>query len=290
MIVGKRRKKHHHHSSSSSSSSSEDEKILHELQKIRSNLKSLIKVIQANSPCVPSIPISSLPATGFIASVPNVTYCITTNLTWTGSTPAFTVAADNVTFNSDGFILTLSNPTGTGFSATGVNNLVLNRIDVRSPVISTATSSSGVSLTNCRHVQLDDCYLSQTAFGLNVNSCTDVNVHKSFLVDNGLANINLGGTTGFNLDKSTLTNALATTPSLSGFVIDSSTSLNIKENHLTNSSLFIKGAVGGLFEGNQCVISDPNFGLNVVDIGSTGILSSGIGDLGLHWEYLYPLK
>jgi len=120
------------------------------------------QLIKELLPCAPHIPIPGgyqpLP---FVCSQPG-TYCLTSNLIYTGTDFAITIASSNVKINLDGFKITLM-----GFGATGIDIENYESIEVYGGQIE-GTDTSGV--TN-----------EQT--GINIYNAVNVNIHDMIMTD-----------------------------------------------------------------------------------------------------------
>ena len=232
--------------------------------------RKLGKFIQKKFPCTPPRPIRQcdIPITIDEEGV----RCIVEDLIYTGNQSAITITANNVILNFDKHRLTLTDVTAKGIDAENVDNLVINEVDIRLPegVRSFDLNSSAIYLNGCEHVLVNDTYLYQTGFGINVNGSSDVKLVNVFATNNGQSNIFASDTDGLVLDASFLTNT-ADDLLIAGMAFLMVRDLTIKDSQFINSDYFLASVSGGLIKNNEQVIDDPNYGFGLIQLGASGI-------------------
>ncbi len=174
----------HKHSSSSSSSC----KVCSELSELESDVATCCKelnhllleilvALEENSACDAPHAIDTVPMT-----IQNPgKYCVTKDLTYSGTGPAITVVANNVTINFHNHSLTLTNAQAQGIACLGVSEFTLEDDVIQGSSPFQSEKSVAVLLSNVSKATIDNIYTLNTTKGIQVTGSKDVLIKNSLV-------------------------------------------------------------------------------------------------------------
>lgn len=151
-FLGLESRGHHHKSSSSDSSSSESES---------DSSTSSHKVKEPS--CHSSITISSVPV---VIDKPGY-YCVTNDLTYTGSESAIDIRASNVNIDFKGHVLTIPSTASLGISAQYVSDLLIKNGTIRCEAVSEDPNNAAIQFfSNMQRVRFEKMVTQNTRRGI----------------------------------------------------------------------------------------------------------------------------
>lgn len=206
-------------------------------------------------------------------------YCISRDLTYTGSGAAITIAASNVTINFENQSLYLTNPSAIGVFACNCDEITIQNDKIVTNSVSSITTSAAIYFNGVHKGTIDNVFTQNTFRGINLENCVDVAVtnthHKDHIGSTeqiSSAAIRVAGSSGVKIDSTVIegntgVNSIATTG-----VIFSGASQNcsVTNSHIVESDLGISALqIDGLLIEDCLVSSSPTTYYNAINLGYT---------------------
>ena len=130
--------------------------------------------------CSKKIPIRSVP---IIISLPGK-YCVLNNLVYSGTGPAITIRANNVSIDFNNHDLTLTNGSAIGIFAENVQEIEIRNDKIIQNVSPTSRVNYGIQLFNVKKVFVDNVYITGPREAITIKDSEFIRIENSLFENN----------------------------------------------------------------------------------------------------------